>query len=294
MSDPSSFLNWQDYLGLNEGVGETMANRTLEEADKLGGEARSAADARVSSAGRAGETGDLREYERAGERSRKALTSYGEFMQALKDPGARRTLMEKVYGKGAVSARDSAMMGAQGGARMAAEKDKFNQTQRYAEERDMVGERQMGESKAMAGKYAENEAGYQRNKQAAADAREDDRLNNEYAMQYFDDEGRGPGANMLSEAEKKQQIYYWSKHSKSRGADGKIDWNKYRRARDQSAADWEAGTAGDVQNWGIVKDAGKFFTGLGGGSPGGAPKQESWKDYSAKNRRAVKPPSGKW
>ncbi|MEY4956499.1 MAG: hypothetical protein RL409_756, partial [Gemmatimonadota bacterium] len=82
MADPTSFVNWSDYLGLNEGVGETMANRTLEEADKLEAAARAAADERYRQSRGAGETGDIKAYEAAGEKSRKALASYSEFMQS--------------------------------------------------------------------------------------------------------------------------------------------------------------------------------------------------------------------
>lgn len=109
MADPSNFVNFSDYLGLNEGAGDQMFDRLDAEGGKLRDEAYGAISAQDNSA-----RDGVEAFEAGGERVRKGLASYGAFMKALRDPTARQELMEKTYGKGAVSALDSALVGNRG------------------------------------------------------------------------------------------------------------------------------------------------------------------------------------
>lgn len=239
MADPSTFVNWNDYLGLNEGVGETMANRTLEEADKLQADARAAADARFGAARGAGETGNLKAYEAAGEKSRKALASYGEFMQSLKAPAARQALMEKVYGKGSVSARDAAMMGAQGAGRIQSEQRDFNKAQGYAEERDIAAGGRYSDAKRRTAAAAEEKARYEAGLQATQDRREalrkrraqedEDRTLLNYARTVspgvVHDLDRDTPAPLWGNAPSEKYRDFWRKNMAERGATKGATWS---------------------------------------------------------------------
>lgn len=121
MGAPSNFVSFADYAGLNQQAGQQMLDRATSGAGKLRADAVSASDAHYNAARAAGngETGGVAEFERTGEQARKGLASYGEFMQSLRDPGARQALMEKTYGKGAVSALDSALAGSAGAGQIA-------------------------------------------------------------------------------------------------------------------------------------------------------------------------------
>lgn len=149
MAPPSNFVSFADYLGLNEEAGNQMADRTLAQGDALRSEAEAATAARFSAA-----KGGRESYEASGERERKGLASYGEFMGSLNDPGKRKALMEKVYGKGAVSALDSALMRGAGGGRLDAAQDEGEAVFRRAEEAGIRNDNR-------AGAYEQQRTGYE-------------------------------------------------------------------------------------------------------------------------------------
>ena len=105
MADPSNFVNFSDYLGLNDEAGNQMFDRIGGEGARLRDDVYGAIDAQENAGGRDG----VAAFEVAGERTRKGLASYGEYMAALRDPARRQELMEKTYGKGSVSALDAAL-----------------------------------------------------------------------------------------------------------------------------------------------------------------------------------------
>ena len=121
MSDPSDYVGWEEYLGLNREAGESMLAPTMAEGETIRTDALGAVQRRRDAARGAGmgEVGGEEEYARAGEQARQGVASYGEFMQAMVDPASRRALMEKTYGKGRVSWLDSATAGGAGAERIA-------------------------------------------------------------------------------------------------------------------------------------------------------------------------------
>lgn len=126
MAPPSNFVSFADYLGLNQEAGNQMTDRTLAQGDTLRDEAYGAVNARDAMAKDGAEA-----FESGGERVRKGLASYGEFMKGMQDPAYRQTLMEKVYGKGTVSALDSALVTSTGGGRIGAGVADAAEAQRY-------------------------------------------------------------------------------------------------------------------------------------------------------------------
>ena len=72
MADPSNFVNFSDYLGLNDEAGQQMFARANADAGSLRDEATSAADAQHAAA-----SGGSMEFEAAGERVRVAAQATG-------------------------------------------------------------------------------------------------------------------------------------------------------------------------------------------------------------------------
>ncbi len=108
MDNPSSFVSFADYLGLNDEDGQLMLEKTLAPAEKMRDDAQGAMEEQnsVANTWSAGE-----KFDAAEEKARAGLASYGEYMQGMSDPAARQALMEKVYGKSSVSRFDEALMG---------------------------------------------------------------------------------------------------------------------------------------------------------------------------------------
>jgi hypothetical protein len=129
MADPSNFVNFSEFMGLNDEAGQEMLRRTMAQGDPLRAEAEAATTARFNAA-----KGGTEAYAASGERERKGLASYAEFMKGMNDPAARQALMEKVYCKGAVSALDAAFMGGASGGGMEAAQKEFRSTQHHADE----------------------------------------------------------------------------------------------------------------------------------------------------------------
>ena len=107
MADPSNFVNFSDFMGLNEEAGQQMSDRLSGYGAKYEGEA----DAAGEEQRRAALRGDKAGFEAAGVKAKAATASYARFAKALKDPAARQQLMEEIYGKGKVSALDSSLTG---------------------------------------------------------------------------------------------------------------------------------------------------------------------------------------
>lgn len=112
MSGPEDFISYADYAGLNEGEGQRM----LEEAMKrqLTGDAspeqiQQNAMNQYYAGGQEGSGFD--DY---GKRVQQGMASYGEFVEAMRDPAKRQALLEKVYG-GWATGLDSSLVGGQTG-----------------------------------------------------------------------------------------------------------------------------------------------------------------------------------
>lgn len=106
MADPTGYVNFADFLGLNDEAGQEMLKRTTERGGALRDEVYAANENRDNLA-----RGGAEAFASGGERVRQGLASYGKFMASLRDPAKRQALMEEVYGKGAVSVLDTALMG---------------------------------------------------------------------------------------------------------------------------------------------------------------------------------------
>lgn len=180
MSPPSNFVSFADYLGLNEEAGQQMLDRTMAPGAKLRDEAMAATDARFSAA-----KGGAESYEKSGERERKGLASYGRFMKSLNDPADRQRLMEEVYGKGAVSALDSALVTGAGAGRLDAAQKEGQGVFRRAEEAGIRNDER-------AAAYEKQRVGYEQ-QDASEKARRQANYDNQQAMKKkraIDDENR--------------------------------------------------------------------------------------------------------
>ena len=153
MSGPEDFVSFDDYLGLNQGAGEAMSNQLMSEGDKLRDEARAATDARFAAA-----KGGSDAYAASGQRETKALTSYGDFMQKMKDPAARQAAMAKVFGS--ANRFDAALTGAAGAGRMAQGEADLRGAQHYAENAGIRDTQRAGSYDAMQAKYAQQAKDY--------------------------------------------------------------------------------------------------------------------------------------
>ncbi len=149
MSDPGNFTSFSDYLGLNQEAGASM--RQAANDSYKGPREQQLGDLEqqhVKAAGAAGwgAPGSLANSQALGESVRTGMASYGEFLKGMADPAARQALMEKTYGKGAVSAMDSALTGNGGG--MTAANSQINRMQTGAESADINAQRAYQTNKA--------------------------------------------------------------------------------------------------------------------------------------------------
>lgn len=191
MDEPSNYVNFADYLGLNDEAGQQMLSKTMEGGDKLRAEAESATAARFGAA-----KGGSAAYEASGERERKALASYGDFMAGLTDPAKRQAMMEKAYGKGAVSALDSAFAGSAGAGRIDAAQKDVQGLRHHAEDAGIRDSGRASAADAMNAKYAQQSkdyaqrqaAGVERMRKAQADRDE------ELAWKQMDEYDRRSGS----------------------------------------------------------------------------------------------------
>jgi hypothetical protein len=167
----SEYLDWQTYMGLNAEAGQAAGQRLGTQGAKLRGEAEAAGNAHYGAAREGGA-----QFEQTGERARKGLASYSEFMQGMADPAARQALMEKTYGKGAVSAIDAAMTG---GGNYKGDFQKFqngqeSQGMRADERRGDYGRRDAISADAQAQEQVRQQGVYDKNQAAMKKRAEDD------------------------------------------------------------------------------------------------------------------------
>ena len=239
MSDPSSFTSFQDYLGLNDEAGQQMLDKSMGEGDKLRAGAVAASDAHYNAARASGEgrVGGEEAYQRTGEQARKGLASYGEFMQGMADPAARQTLMEKTYGKGSISALDSAVTGASGGGRVADGRKEFQRLQIQLEDRDM---RADARKKNYANQTAMQSAEDERGRQAQAANRK--KLEEISAANREREEWK-----KINDAEDKFRQESPSKYAYNHYAANRIDPATGKAVK---AADYKAGKVNPQYGWG--------------------------------------------
>ena len=290
MASPSGFVNFAEYLGLNKEAGEQMTERLMGEGNKLRDEANANADAHLNSARAAGEgsAGGEESYVAAGERSRVGLTSYGKFMGGLNDPAARQVLMEKLYGKGSVSWLDSALVGGAGAGQIAQGDGDLQSAKRYAEDRARKAGLRRQDFSERAATQRSQEAEYQKQRQLEADDLEKEELGRQFAMSQFDiepvNDGVTPSTPRRSKRELEDQVNMQATFMKARRKDGQIDWDAYRAGTEKMTKQWDEGQANNVSNWGVVKDAHKFFMGMAGGTKAPA-APETWDAYYKRNRK---------
>ncbi len=235
------FLNWSDYMGLNSEAAEAMGQRTMVQGTKLRGDADAAISQRykLSRAAGEGSEADGVAYDASAEKVRTGLASYGEFMKGMSDPAARQALMEKTYGKGAVSWLDSAMAG---GGRGADGMRDARQFETYAGDMNDRGEDRRTEylGKATAQRAADAED--VRVRQAAYDAREKNRLGEEYAQQLFagstsNDPSAQQGGYSMTAAQRWAMLSRAAKQRGAMGANGQVDWDKFHGGVEKQALD---------------------------------------------------------
>lgn len=115
MADPSNFVNWSDYLGVNQEAADAMTKRLM---DPLKQQAGQLGTQQANFIGDAEQNGQMRggyAYGSSGgeQNYQNSLMSYGDAVERMRDPAARQAVMQKQFGSG--SALDSAMVGANGG-----------------------------------------------------------------------------------------------------------------------------------------------------------------------------------
>ncbi len=156
MSDPSQFVSFADYLGLNQDAGQSMTDRavgdyhdgkSLDDITKL-------SDQNLAYANNTQKDGGV--YGSTKEAVRTGLTSYGDFLKRMSTPEGRQSLMEDTYGKGHVSALDAAISGNSGG--LDAANDKFKQTSSYAAQTGNRADIRRADQTQQDARYAENAA----------------------------------------------------------------------------------------------------------------------------------------
>ncbi len=287
MADPSGFIDFSTYLGLNDEAGQQMLASTDAEGERLRNEAETASNAHLTAAQGAGygEAGGEAHFQATGESARKGLASYGEFMKGMADPAARQALLEKTYGKGGVSWLDSAMAGSNSKSGRIAEGNAGlkRMGHEFDERAGRAATRKAGFAKSAADQKSQMDA-YNAQKQAKYDAQEEERLAKKFEMDSFDDvDQSNPGYVKLTDRQKEDQIQMRARAMKATGPNG-IDWKKYRAGTAKMTKQWDDGQAGDVGNWGIVKDAHKFFMGVAGQKVPEKHVPTTWDDYYARNK----------
>ncbi len=139
MSDPNGFVSFADYLGLNDEAGDQMAQRALGSRAGELGDIQATADAHFKTSHDAGAGVNVGEWNRLGEATRTGLASYAEFMEGMQDPAKRQALLEKTYGRGAVSWLDSAVAGAgRGGGQIRGAQQSFDKFGREVDQQEHV------------------------------------------------------------------------------------------------------------------------------------------------------------
>jgi len=284
-----NFINFADYMGLNDEAGQEMLNKSMVEGDKRLADATASSNAHYASAREAGEgrAGGEAAFKRTGEEAQRGLASYSDFMKGMADPASRQALMEKTYGRG-TSWLDSALTGASGAGRIAQGQQDLQRTQRDFEERGIRAGQRKGRYADQTAQDAAAAEAYKRQQQAAYDEKEKEALGRKFAEMEFDTATPGdpsdPNFQRLNKKARDQQIEMRAKYFKATGPDGRIDWSKYRSGTDAMNKKWDEGTANDVGNWGIVKGAHQFFSGLGGGKTQEKQKPETWDSYYSRSR----------
>lgn len=156
MADPTGYVNFADFLGLNDEAGKSMLDSQMSELERLRQAREAASDARFTAAKHGADA-----YAASGERERAALSSYGDFMKKMNDPKGRMELMEQTYGKGRVSALDAALAGAGSGAARIRDAQKgFEDAQHDAESRGIRDEGRAKHYQSQIEGYAQQEKDY--------------------------------------------------------------------------------------------------------------------------------------
>jgi len=170
MSDPNSFVNFADWFDLNRGAGDEMRERL--EAGYTGpreGQLQNLSDQHVHDAMAAGrgDVGGMAQYERSGDGVRQGVARYSEFLLGMADPAKRQALLEKTYGKGSVSALDSALAG--NGLSSGDAKARVNRLQTTTGAKDVMADAQLGETQSAWKAGRQRDAAEQLRRQRSAD-----------------------------------------------------------------------------------------------------------------------------
>lgn len=115
MADPSNFVNWSDYLGVNQEAADAMTKRLMDPLNQQAGQLGTQQANFIGDAEQNGQTHGGYAYGSSGgeQNYHNSLMSYGDAVERMRDPAARASVMQKQFGSG--SAIDSAMVGANGG-----------------------------------------------------------------------------------------------------------------------------------------------------------------------------------
>lgn len=242
MPNPSSFVNWNDYLGANQGAADQESQQLLGATDAQAGQLAGYRNTFVNGATQAGMDGAADPYQgRGGDYSNTEL-SYGSALEQLRDPGTRQAVMQKQFGSG--TALDSALVGAGSGfnagidARTSAEASNKGAAEGMINQR--FGDAQQG-SKLMADYNAQQA----QRAQATQNARQKDAAGQKYAEAQYDKSDNTKGwskqqrdADIMTKAQGGGWQY---------GTDGQItsNANNVHTNNGTSSVDWDAFNGGN-------------------------------------------------
>lgn len=274
----ADYVNFSDFLGLNEGAADEMGGALDTEGARLQQEAQAATNARGATVNKG-----YGAYEASAADERKALTSYASFAQAMKDPAERMARLSKLSG-GRVSSLDDALMGS---------RRDFGAHERNATDQQTIANNAAGRNEGRArmaddyrAAYEKQDSEFEASQQARRDAKERDRLGREYALSEFDDDTRNTGFGGMGEstAAMSRRDRELALNRLTRGPnskvwtrpDGSTNWDIYHAQRGIQRAG-HAATEANARKQDYVAQA---------VSPAPqAARAQSWGDYYKQNKR---------
>lgn len=276
----SDFINFGDFLGLNDEAGQQMLERTLASGEQ---QRAAAAKANTDHAANAN-TEDEASYTASGEAARKATTSYATFMAQMNDPQERQGLMEKLYGRGG-GWLDSAVAGAGRGRTYLDQESKHFDIARdqYGRSATDTDARHAAYGTEQAAKR-EREAAIAESTRLQAEEKERDELGRKWAEEQY--VGGNPYNDLdaargkMSARDRQNAVWlneerFGKQDSSLRDKNGRVNWDRY-------AQRWQSNEQGRQNNDLIGRGGSWNMTGTHGAPKAG---RETWDAYYAKNRK---------
>ncbi len=272
----SDFIDFASFMGLNEGAGKQILEKTLNEGEQK----RAAAERANEMVGEGAQTEDAGAFDALKEKARTTLSDYSSFMARMNDPAARQALIEKAYGRGSGGWLDSAVSGGGSG-----RKYLDQQTGNFKEKNLQYGADGVEANKRFANYGAEQSVKRTRDVQIKESEdlqrQEDERdaLGQKWAMEQFSSNNSRneveAARNAMDPRARQASIDAYAQRFGAKGKNGKIDWTRYGMG-------WESEERGrmhrDQMARGPISLSGDV----------GKPTDHSpntWDSYYAKNRK---------